>query len=85
MTNDSAKIAEQQLSDGEMLKNIMEDIRHIRELLEANNDDHQSIRDAISKIREENAGEKVKLRNMLGGISVFVAGAVAWIVSHLSK
>ena len=85
MNSSDIKIADTQLSDGEMLKNIMEDLRHLRKLFEANESDHQSIRKDIAKIREENAGERVKLGGIVAVISMVVGALIAWIVSHLTK
>ena len=79
----------QQLSDVEMFKIIMEDMRHIRERLDANEKDHQEdmtdIRDAMAEIKILHAGDRVKLGGVTAGISLFVAGIVTWIVAHLSK
>ena len=75
----------QQLSDGEMFRVIMEDMRHIRKRLDSNDSDHQSIRLEVAKIREEMSGERVKMKGITAGISLFVAGIVTWIIAHLSK
>ena len=75
----------QALTDQEMFKIIMEDIRHLRSRMEANDCDHKKIRAELSKIREENSGERVKMKGITAGISLAVAGVVTWIVHHLSK
>ena len=74
-----------QLSDGEMFRVIMEDMRHIRELLVENDKAHQDIREAMTKIRVQNAGDRVKLGGVIGSISLAISGIMAWIVTHLSK
>jgi uncharacterized membrane protein YdfJ with MMPL/SSD domain len=77
-------IQNKHLTDGEMFRVIMEDMRHIRERLDANDDAHQSIRKEVAKIREEMSGERVKVRGITAGISLVVAGIVTWLVTRLS-
>ena len=74
-----------QLSDGEMFKIMMEDMRHIRKLLVENDKAHLDILEAMTKIRVQNAGDRVKLGGVIGGISLVISGIMAWIVTHLSK
>lgn len=84
-----------QLSDYEMFKTIMEDIRHLRSLLQDNNKDHEEIRKEMvqarentskemARMREAASGEQVKVKGFVYGMTVIVGGVVAWIVSHLS-
>jgi hypothetical protein len=73
------------LSDGEMFRIIMEDIRRLRERLDDNEKDHQSILDEMSKMRVQSEGERVKMGGITAGISLVVAGVVTWILSHLYK
>ena len=75
----------QTLTDGEMFRVIMEDMRHIRERLDKNDKDHQEIREVVAQIRIQNEGDRVKLGGITAGISLTVAGIMTWIVTHLSK
>ena len=75
----------QPYTDIEMFRIIMEDVRHIRQRLDANDKDHQDIREAMAKIRVQNAGDRVKLGGITAGISLFVAGIMTWIITHLSR
>ena len=70
------------LTDAEMFKIIMEEVRRMRETNEV---DHKTIRAELSKIREDHAGERVKMKGITAGISVVVAGVVTWIIAHLSR
>jgi hypothetical protein len=74
-----------QLSDGEMFKVIMDDIRYLRSRMVANDCDHKKIREELSKIREGNSGERVKMRGILTAVGLVVAGVIGWIATHLNK
>jgi hypothetical protein len=73
------------LTDAEMFRIIMEDVRRINERLDENEKSHQEIRAAMAEIKIQHAGDRVKLGGIMAGISLFVAGTVTWIVAHLSK
>lgn len=68
-----------------MFKIIMEDMRHLRTRMEANDCDHKKIREELSKIRENNSSERVKMKGVTAMISVLVAGFASWVVHHLSR
>ena len=75
----------QQMTEPEMIRTIMEDVRYLRGRMDSNDCDHKKIREEMSKIKEGMAGERVKMKGITAGISLFVAGIVTWIVTHLSK
>ena len=79
----------EKVSDAEMLKQIWDEIRYVRNRL----DDHietegesvkQTSRD-ITAIREEISGHRVKIGLMLGGVGVAITSLFGWMVSHIGK
>jgi predicted component of type VI protein secretion system len=70
-----------------LIHELLEDMRHIRNRLDRHVDDEakvlSSIQKDIGKIREEMAGHKTRLGVIASGISLVMAAAVSWLVSHL--
>ncbi len=71
------------MSEREMLRHIMEELRLIRGRLDEHIDD-QNTRDRcyqrdVSKIREEMAGHKVRLSGISAGIAIVVTATIHWI------
>ena len=71
------------MSNTDMLKHIMDEIRHMRSRLDDHIDDQNShyrcVQKDMSKIREEMAGHKIKLSGITAGIAVFVTALVHWL------
>jgi len=74
------------MSDQEMLKQVMEDIRLMRVCQSKKFDE---IAKDIAKIREEMARQKGKvdgrLATITAGISLAVAGFMTWVMRHLTN
>ena len=73
------------LSDTEMFKIILEEIRGIHARINALVKEHHDARiqdaEKFSEIREKQAVSKVKIGAMIAGVSVVVASVVTWIVN----
>jgi hypothetical protein len=80
---------QKQLTDTEMFRMIMEEVRHIRKRLDAHIDDESKTLRCVQKemggIREDMASNRVKISGITAGIALIVSGVVAWIFSHLGK
>jgi len=74
-------------AEQEMLNLIMDEIRYIRQKLDAHIDDEdksvERVRKDISQIREELAQYKTKIGIISSGVALFVGGIISWIVSHM--
>lgn len=74
-------------AEQEMLNLIMDEIRYIRQKLDAHIADEdksvERVRKDISQIREELAQYKTKIGIISSGVALFVGGIISWIVSHM--
>ena len=75
--------------EAHMLQQIWDEIRYVRKRLDDHvNDEDQSVRslrEDMTKVREDIRGHKTKLGLMLGAVGVAITGLVSWMANHISK
>lgn len=77
------------LSDAEMIKIIMDEIRHVRARLDDHIDDEKqsvsAVREDVSKIREELRGHKTMVGMIASGIAIIFTGIVNWFMGGVGR
>ena len=77
------------VSDADMLKQIWDEIRYVRQRLDDHIEDEDkavtSMRRDMTTIREEMSGHRVKIALMLSGVGIAVTGLFTWMVSHINR
>ena len=79
----------EKVSDAEMLRLVLEEVRYVRQRLDTHIEDEddsvKSMRQDISTIREEMSGHRVKIGLMLAGVGVAITSLFGWMVKHIDK